>query len=63
MRTKKESILTDNWERCYLMPDHGGRPVRNTVLKYRCVQTAIHWGRGLCTGARNGTDGYGGNAS
>ena len=50
MRTKKESILTDNWERCYL-------------LKYRCVQTAIHWDHGLCTGAQNGTGGYGGNAS
>ena len=37
--------------------------MRNTVLKYRCVQTAIHWDHGLCTGAQNGTGGYGGNAS
>lgn len=62
MRTKKESILTDNWERCYLCgkkannvhhiyADPGRRPARNMDLKSLCAPSATRWDRGPCTGA------------
>ena len=31
--------------------DPGRQPVKNTGSRYRCVQTAIRWGRGQCIGA------------
>lgn len=43
--------------------DPGRQPVKSMGSRYRCVQTAIRWGRGQCIGARKETGGCGGNVS